>query len=154
MSERATSASDTASTPRESLAEFDVESGGKTAAATLSVKVHTAAAARRTAWRAVGVLGIIGLVSLPIPIVHFIAPPAALLLSPLVWTLIYRLFRSGVDVSGEATCPACGKAGRLSLSLPSPEGDGGEGLRLGPATTSCSVCQAPLTLTSRRPLPR
>lgn len=131
--------------------DFDlVAANGKTGTATLAVTTQTPAKARRTAWRAVGCLGIVALAALPIPIVHFIVPPAALLLSPLVWTVIYRLFRSGIDAGGTAACPSCGKGTPLSLSLPEPAH--AESV-LGPATTNCSVCLAPLTLTSRRPPP-
>jgi hypothetical protein len=117
---------------------------GKTATGTLSQKANTPATARRTAWRAAGGILLVGLAALPIPIVHFIVPPASLLFAPLIWVLVFKIFKSGTDVSGPLTCPACGQPTQISLGWPTRGGT----TELAPtATTNCSACMASLTLT-------
>lgn len=59
----------------------------------------------------IGLLGAWGLavLTLPIPIAHFIAPPLLLLLGPFIGFGVYKLYHGGVDIMrGEAPCPDCG----------------------------------------------
>lgn len=51
---------------------------------------------------------IIGVVTLPIPLVHFVAPPLLLILGPAVGFVMFRIHNNAVDlVGGEAACPEC-----------------------------------------------
>jgi hypothetical protein len=50
----------------------------------------------------------IAVLTIPIPIVHFIAPPLLLVLGPIIGFAIYKLYDGASDiVRGEAPCPDC-----------------------------------------------
>jgi hypothetical protein len=51
----------------------------------------------------------IAIVTLPIPIVHFIAPPLMLLIGPPLGIGVYKLYNGATDiVGGGGLCPDCG----------------------------------------------
>ena len=69
---------------------------------------------------------------LPIPIVHFIAPPILLIAGPALGVGVYKLYNGAVDiVDSEASCPDCGKV----VSL-------GKRAERWPADVVCSGCEA------------
>lgn len=50
----------------------------------------------------------IAVVTIPIPLVHFVAPPALLLLGPLAGFGVFKMYNGAVDITGgEAPCPDC-----------------------------------------------
>ncbi len=86
-------------------------------------KMNRAEIALRTWHRADGVrrgliwgssIAVVGLMMIPIPIIHFFSPIVVLLMAPLGAFLIYRMHAAGKDFAGAGTCPSCGDA--LSLS--------------------------------------
>lgn len=66
--------------------------------------------------------------TIPIPIVHFIAPPLLLLAGPIVGIAVIKIFGGAVDITaGGGACPDCGKpitlgpcAERWPMDLPCP----------------------------------
>ena len=78
-------------------------------------KVHLVAVPRQEAVKK-GLIGWLGcwavaIVTLPIPLVHFIAPPLLLLIGPVIGIGVYKLYHGAVDISqGDGTCPDCGAA--------------------------------------------
>ena len=90
----------------------------------------------------IGWLGCWGLavVTLPIPLVHFVAPPLLILLGPLIGFVVYRLYHGAVDISqGGGLCPDCGTEVVIG---PRPEH--------WPLHLVCTVCESRLIL---RPSP-
>ena len=57
----------------------------------------------------------VAVLSLPIPIVHLIAPPVLLLFGPIAGIIAYKLYAGATDiVGGGGQCPDCGKAINLA----------------------------------------
>lgn len=76
----------------------------------------------------------LALVTVPIPIVHFIAPPFLLLLGPVVGYAIHKLYKDAVDIiDGGASCPDC----QVSVSLAGRDAHW-------PLDIVCSACQGRL----------
>jgi hypothetical protein len=88
----------------------------------------------RAAAVAVGGL-VLALVALPIPLVHFVLVPAALLLG-LGWAAV-RLGQREIFASAEGACPFCGTEQRLGLA--------GRAFRL-PRRVHCRPCRRELDL--------
>jgi hypothetical protein len=85
---------------------------------------------------AVGGAGLaLALIALPIPLVHFVLVPAALLLGITLGAI--RLGQREIFASAEGTCPFCGTPQRLGLA--------GRVFRL-PRRVYCSSCQRELDL--------
>ena len=79
--------------------------------------------------------GALAVIALPIPLVHFVLVPGALLLG-LIFAVM-RLNRRQVIRSAEGTCPYCGAHQRLGLA--------GRVFRL-PREVFCDKCRRPLDL--------
>ena len=77
----------------------------------------------------------LALVAIPIPLVHFVLVPGALLLGMIFAAL--RLNQREIIRSAEGSCPYCGTAQRLGLA--------GRVFRL-PREVFCSNCRRPLDL--------
>lgn len=96
---------------------FHVESGG---GESTSVKFHLhywdkqQARIKGFLWAAPFLLG--GLLTIFIPIVHFVSVPASLIIAPVIYLTVSKLFASGVSFSGRAQCPACHKQVKFSGS--------------------------------------
>jgi hypothetical protein len=94
------------------------------------LRAVTPAEAKKKALTVAGICWGIALAMLPIPIVHFIAPPLLLLFGPLLGWIVYRLNRGAADVtSGGGPCPKCGAA----ISLAGRDATW-------PIQTQCSAC--------------
>lgn len=108
---------------------------GRTAATVLVVSYDRARRVRR-ALRGLGTWWGAALVSVLIPVAHFVLVPAFFFFG--VYTFARRLTTDQVALSGRGTCPDCGReqaldvAGRWSL----------------PRTTSCRYCQRGLRVTA------
>ena len=108
---------------------------GRTAATVLVVSYDRAQRVRR-ALKGLGTWWGAALVSVLIPIAHFVLVPSFFLYG--VYTFARRLTADQVAVAGRGTCPDCGReqpldvTGRWSL----------------PRTTSCRYCQRSLQLTA------
>jgi hypothetical protein len=81
---------------------------------------------------------VVALIGLPIPLVHFVLVPAALLLGLILG--IMRLRHKEIFSSAEGVCPFCGTGQRLGLS--------GKAFRL-PRRVFCSNCRRELDLGER-----
>jgi len=53
-----------------------------------------------------GAVAALGVVMIPIPLIHFFSP-IVLLIAPLAGFLIFRLYNGGVDMQGQGACPSC-----------------------------------------------
>jgi hypothetical protein len=87
----------------------------------------------------VGMIGcwVVALFTLPIPLVHFVAPPILFLFGPLVGFFMFKLYNGAVDIiSGEGPCPDCGAVVPLTA-----------GAERWPQDVICPGCQARLTVT-------
>jgi chromate transport protein ChrA len=89
----------------------------------------------RRAAVALGLAAALALVALPIPLVHFVLVPAALLLGLIFAAL--RLNQREIIRSAEGSCPYCSTHQRLGLA--------GRVFRL-PREVFCSRCGRPLDL--------
>jgi hypothetical protein len=87
------------------------------------------------AGRAFGMALAAALIMLPIPIIHIIGPPAAIVIGLVL--AIRRLGEGEIFVSAEGPCPFCQESQRLGLA--------GSRYRV-PCTLSCSSCRQPLQL--------
>ena len=74
-----------------------------------------------------------GLLTIFIPIVHFVSVPASIIVAPIVYMTVTKLFSSGTSFRGEALCPACQKPSMLSGST-----------EAFPAYVNCMECRAAL----------
>jgi hypothetical protein len=83
-------------------------------------KTWTKKAAVKKGMRIVAIGWGMALFTILIPIVHFVAPPALLLLSPLAGWGMYKLYSGKTDITVEnALCPNCGEKIDLPSSLES-----------------------------------
>lgn len=87
------------------------------------------------AGRAFGMALLAALIMLPIPIIHIIGPPAAILIGLVLG--LRRLGEGEIFVSAEGACPFCQVHQRLGLA--------GSRFRL-PCTLTCNSCRQPLEL--------
>jgi hypothetical protein len=111
-----------------------LEAGGKTGQATLQVCTFTRQQAIATGLKWGAACWGLALVALPIPIVHFIAVPAALLMGPPLAFMMFKMHDGARDiVAASLTCPACGS---LVPFRKRPE--------RWPQTEPCPSCQAPI----------
>ena len=76
-----------------------------------------------------------GLLTIFIPIVHFVSVPASLIIAPVVYLTVSKLFASGTSFKGEALCPSCKQASLLSGSA-----------ETFPAYVNCMGCRAALKI--------
>lgn len=77
-----------------------------------------------------------GLVTLPIPLVHFVSVPACFLLGPVVGLVVYKVYNGGGDIEeGGGPCPDCGE--RIDLASESASW---------PKSLSCPHCHGQLTI--------
>jgi hypothetical protein len=79
--------------------------------------------------------GVLALIAVPIPLVHFVLVPAALLIGLVV--AVIRLGQREIIRSAEGSCPYCGTPQRLGLA--------GRVFRL-PREVFCDNCRRPLDL--------
>ena len=78
----------------------------------------------------------VALVTLPIPIVHFIAPPLLLVLGPVLGFLVFRVCDGASDLAGGTyECPSCGKSWALVPAAAS-----------WPLSIACQGCETRLTI--------
>jgi len=88
-------------------------SSGKSTPATLDLfhwdKMQAKAKALKWAG---GVLGF-GLLTIFIPIVHFVSVPAAILGAPVVFFVVSKVFATGTEFQGSIKCPDCTNEFRL-----------------------------------------
>jgi hypothetical protein len=89
----------------------------------------------RRAALAVGAGALLALIALPIPLVHFVLVPGALVLGLVAGAL--RLNQREIIRSAEGSCPYCGTPQRLGLA--------GRVFRL-PREVFCDKCRRPLDL--------
>lgn len=81
----------------------------------------------------------VALVALPIPLVHFLAPPLLLLMGPLVGFIAYKVYAGAIDiVGGGGECPDCG----VSIDLSGRDAHW-------PLDVTCGSCQARLLVRLR-----
>ena len=72
--------------------------------------------------------------TIPIPFVHFVAPPFLLILGPFVGFLVHRVYKGAIDITdGGAACPDCGKP----VSLANRDAHW-------PLEVTCAACQTRL----------
>jgi hypothetical protein len=83
----------------------------------------------------------LALIALPIPLVHFVLVPAALLLGIILGAI--RLGQREIFSSAEGTCPFCGTRQRLGLA--------GRVFRL-PRRVYCNNCQREMDLGNNPPV--
>ena len=103
--------------------------------AQLVVENLTAGERVRRAGVALAAAGALAVIALPIPLVHFVLVPGALLLG-LIFAVM-RLNQRQVIRSAEGSCPYCGTHQRLGLA--------GRVFRL-PREVFCDKCRRPLDL--------
>jgi len=92
------------------------------------------------AGRAFGLALLAALIMLPIPIIHIIGPPAALVIGLVL--AVRRLGEGEIFVSAEGSCPFCHERQRLGLA--------GSRFRV-PCTLTCTSCRQPLQLEAGGP---
>ena len=118
-----------------------VRSGDRTGEGVLHVAVYGPQERMRRAAVAWGVAWGLALLSIPIPIAHFVLVPGFLIAGPVVGFLRYRRERSTERLTG--TCPACGRD--FGIVLQSSEEP--------PLRSYCPHCQAPLEALRELPEP-
>ena len=109
--------------------------GASATQAQLVVENLTTGQRLRRAGVALAAGGALAVIALPIPLVHFVLVPGALLLG-LIFAVM-RLNQRQVIRSAEGNCPYCGAHQRLGLA--------GRGFRL-PREVFCDKCRRPLDL--------
>ncbi len=67
----------------------------------------TKAQARRYALRILGIVWGIGIVTIPIPLIHFVSVPVCLFAGPLMAWLVYRLWSHTEEWVADFSCGAC-----------------------------------------------
>lgn len=72
--------------------------------------------ARRQALKTLAIIWAIGLITVPIPLVHFVSVPVCLLSGPLVAWIVYRMWSKTEEWIGEVACPACSKVSTLKIN--------------------------------------
>ena len=118
-----------------------VRAGDRTGQGALHVAVYGPQERMRRAAIAWGVAWGLALLSVPIPIAHFVLVPGFLIAGPVVGFLRYRRERSTEKLTG--ACPACGKDFEIVL----------QGSEEPPLRTYCPHCQAPLEALRELPEP-
>ena len=91
--------------------------------------------ARAKAMQWGGAVLLVGVVMIPIPLIHFLSIPVVLIGLPAVSFAVYRLYADATDVVGAAPCPACKETLNLSLT-----GD------RWPAHGVCLSCRGPYSI--------
>jgi len=82
-------------------------SSGKNSSAILNLHHWDKMQANAKALKWAGsVLGF-GLLTIFIPIVHFVSVPGAIIATPVVYLVVSKLFASGTEFKGSAKCPDC-----------------------------------------------
>lgn len=89
--------------------------GGRKSAA-IDLKHWERKDALRKAMQWGGAIALLGLVMVPIPLVHFFSPIIVLLAAPLGGILIFRLYNGGSDMHGKGECPSCAQVFELTGS--------------------------------------
>lgn len=108
--------------------------GDSSTAGTLYVKRFETADRVRRAFAILGVMWLLAVLTLVIPLVHFVVPPALLIAGPVLAWRRYRVTEASERVTG--TCPSCGR--EFSLELDTAD-------RL-PMSTYCSPSDDPIRL--------
>ncbi len=76
----------------------------------------------------------LAILSLPIPLVHFVSVPILIIAGPIAVYAIFKMYMGSVDVlSGAGTCPDCHAQVFLEAKT-----------AIWPQSLTCSQCQAPL----------
>lgn len=116
--------------------ELDIESAKGTARGKAELKVvGREQAVKKAAFVWVG-SWLAAAAAIPIPIVHFIAPPLLLIGGPILGFFVFKLYDGATDVTGgRCACPSCGKAWDLAPAAAS-----------WPLQFACPECQAQLTI--------
>jgi len=109
--------------------------GGRTVATVMVVSYERAQRVRRSL-RGLGTWWGAALVSVLIPIAHFVLVPSFFFYG--VYTFARRLTAHQVALAGRGTCPDCGREQALDVT----------GRWSVPRTTSCRYCQRSLLLTA------
>jgi hypothetical protein len=112
-----------------------MDNEGHTNQTSLELKTWTKNDARTKAMKWGGSVLAVGIVMIPIPLIHFVAIPVVLIGMPIISYAVYKMYSNGTDVVGDATCPACQQKLALSIS-----GD------RWPVHGVCMNCRAPYTI--------
>lgn len=92
----------------------------KSNAAEISVPANlepvSAARARKQAFKIFGIVWGIGALTVPIPLIHFVAVPVCLFSGPLVGWIVYRMWSKTEEWVADVKCPACGKSSTLKVN--------------------------------------
>ena len=80
---------------------------------------------------------VLALLVIPIPIVHFFAPPLLILFGPILAFILFKINDGAVDITkGEAPCPGCGMSQQL-----------GPKAEVWPMNFRCPSCDESITAT-------
>lgn len=82
-------------------------SEGQTTTAVVEERTWTKADANGKALQWGGGVFLLGLLMIPIPIVHFGIIPLYLFGLPMALVTVYKLYSGGSDISGTGSCPSC-----------------------------------------------
>ena len=72
---------------------------------------------RSKAFRTSGIVLLVGLLMIPIPLIHFLAIPVVLLGAPIVFVVICKLYSGTSGTKGSGPCPSCGAAVDLTKQI-------------------------------------
>lgn len=76
----------------------------------------SAVQARKQALKILGIVWGIGIITLPVPLIHFVSVPVCLLSGPLVAWIVYRMWSKTEEWVAEVQCPSCGKSTTLKVN--------------------------------------
>ena len=82
----------------------------------LELKTWTKLDARAKGLMWGGSVFLVGLVMVPIPLIHFMSIPTVFIGVPVVGYSVFKLYSGATDVIGDALCPTCGEKLALGLS--------------------------------------
>lgn len=95
----------------------EIASKGKTVTTSCVVELPTKAKATKKGLKVLLYTWLGALVTIPIPIVHFVTVPAAILLGPLFGFLTYRTALTRASITcPDAACPECAKSLPLAFA--------------------------------------
>jgi len=97
----------------ERIAVTSTGTQGEIAHGEIERSAWTEADVRKKALRLGGAVLVAAVLMIPIPLVHFVAIPVALLGAPLVFFAVRKLYSGASDIKGGTPCPSCG--GTLDL---------------------------------------
>lgn len=84
-----------------------LNSEGREHSVTAELVAVTKAQARRQALRILAIVWGVGIVTLPIPLIHFVSVPVCLITGPLVSWIVYRMWSRTEEWVADFSCSAC-----------------------------------------------